>query len=293
MVVALLMMDLDNTVVDRDVAFSWWLDSKAAIDSRFLRERAWICDQDQGGFRPREQFFAALRERFSLSTALDDLLAEYRLVTTAGFPPVPLTTLRRIDAARASGISVAIVTNGDEAAQRATAIATGLLAHVDALVISAAVGVAKPNRRIFEIAARRCGEGDVVGAWMIGDARADVLGGRACQAQTVWLGEDEPGTRQTFAPTTRPTPSTRPWTYQSRRSPPTRGNRCSEKTARKGPPPVFVRSSGSVRRAGLSAGPDELRAGPAGCAWAAGAGQLAASRASMSTASVGPVGVRV
>jgi putative hydrolase of the HAD superfamily len=64
---------------------------------------------------------------------------------------------------------VAIATNGNTAQQTAKIRRTGLDAHIDALAISEEVGASKPDARMFQVAARRCGsrlDGD---GWMVGD----------------------------------------------------------------------------------------------------------------------------
>lgn len=51
-----------------------------------------------------------------------------------------------------------------------------------------AEGVRKPDRRLFEIAAARCGVSAVDGGWMVGDSLVkDIGGGRAAGLRTVWV----------------------------------------------------------------------------------------------------------
>jgi HAD superfamily hydrolase (TIGR01549 family) len=59
--------------------------------------------------------------------------------------------------ARHSGFRIAVVSNGDARRQRAKINAMCLEDIVDGCVISGEVGVRKPDRRIFEIAAERAG----------------------------------------------------------------------------------------------------------------------------------------
>ena len=48
------------------------------------------------------------------------------------------------------------------------------------------LGVRKPDPRIFEIAAARCGE-TLTGAWMVGDSEADIVGARRAGVSSIWL----------------------------------------------------------------------------------------------------------
>src|SRR5262249_46977878 len=84
----LLLVDLDNTLADRDAAFHVWLDDRltewAPVDG--AAARAFVVEQDADGFRPRTDFLAAVRERLGLAEPVEALLADYRRLTLAGFP---------------------------------------------------------------------------------------------------------------------------------------------------------------------------------------------------------------
>ena len=63
---------------------------------------------------------------------------------------------------------------------------TGLDQVVDAVCVSEDLGVRKPDARIFQEAARRCGV--PLAGWMVGDSpQADVLGGAGVGLSTIWL----------------------------------------------------------------------------------------------------------
>jgi len=89
--------------------------------------------------------------------------------------------------ARAMGWMLGIVTNGDAAIQARKIAAAGLADLVDAVCISGAEGVRKPDPRLFLLAAEMAGAPAGRG-WMIGDdPDADVAGGRAAGLRTVWV----------------------------------------------------------------------------------------------------------
>lgn len=82
---------------------------------------------------------------------------------------------------------LALVTNGAPDVQREKLAGTTLAPYFGAIVISCEVGVAKPDRRIFEIALDRIGAtaGEAV---MVGDSLArDVAGARAAGIRAIWI----------------------------------------------------------------------------------------------------------
>lgn len=140
---------------------------------------------DADGFRPRETFFAMLRERFGLRDSVDDLVAEFYEVFTPTLrcEVVVADALRRV---RRAGWKVAIATNGSPA-QESKILETGLDRLVDGWCVSSVEGVRKPDPELLRRAAARCGEG-LDGAWMVGDsAGADVAAAAAAGIRSVWL----------------------------------------------------------------------------------------------------------
>jgi putative hydrolase of the HAD superfamily len=82
---------------------------------------------------------------------------------------------------------LALVTNGAPDIQREKLAGTTLARYFGAIVISCEVEVAKPDRRIFEIALDRIGA-DAQGAVMVGDSLArDVAGARAAGIRVIWI----------------------------------------------------------------------------------------------------------
>lgn len=93
-------------------------------------------------------------------------------------------------AARRAGIRTAVVTNGPGDVQRGKLEAVGLTDAFDAVLISAEVGAAKPDARIFDVALAQLGVARD-NAWHIGDTLAfDIAGARAAGVEAVWLNRD-------------------------------------------------------------------------------------------------------
>lgn len=92
-----------------------------------------------------------------------------------------------LETLRGRGLPIVIVTNNLVAEQEDKLTATGLRQLVDAMVISEAEGVSKPEPRIFEIALARarCRAHETV---MVGDSwRNDVRGALGVGIAAVWL----------------------------------------------------------------------------------------------------------
>lgn len=103
-------------------------------------------------------------------------------------------TAAALDNARNHGWKIGIVTNGTVGQQMLKVKTLGLEKYVDAVVISEAEGVKKPDVRIFHLAAERIGVG-LAGSWMVGDhPAADISGGQGAGMATGWVtrGRDWP-----------------------------------------------------------------------------------------------------
>jgi HAD superfamily hydrolase (TIGR01509 family) len=198
--VPLLLLDLDNTLADREAAFLTWAREKAAEwapdDPGAV---AYLVEQDCDGVRPRSEFLAAAAGHFGVHRPVEELLAGYRRAQLAYLPPLPRAIAHRLRALRSGGWKLAVVTNGEAAAQAAKIERLGLASLVDACCISGALGVRKPDARIFAIAAERCGL-PLAGAWMVGDGEADVEGARNAGISSVWLHRGRTWTRSDITP---------------------------------------------------------------------------------------------
>jgi HAD superfamily hydrolase (TIGR01509 family) len=131
-------------------------------------------------------FLGAVRERYELRADVPELYDNYRALTWAAMRPVEGMVAERLRALRAAGWRIACVTNGEAAAQARTLERIAAAPFLDATIVSETAGVRKPDPRILELAAEACGVG-LEGAWMIGDAEADVGAGAAAGATTVWI----------------------------------------------------------------------------------------------------------
>jgi putative hydrolase of the HAD superfamily len=113
--------------------------------------------------------------------ALD--FTEMRADCCVAYPDV-VPALQRV---RAAGLRTAVVTNGMSDLQWLKLDRAGLAPHFDAFVASSAVGIGKPDPRIFEVTLDRLGS-SAAAAWMVGDnPDRDVAGAQAAGIRSVWL----------------------------------------------------------------------------------------------------------
>ncbi|MGK8934193.1 pyrimidine 5'-nucleotidase [Pluralibacter gergoviae] len=85
-------------------------------------------------------------------------------------------------------VKMGIITNGFTSLQQRRLERTGLSDYFDLMIISEEVGVAKPDRRIFDYALEQAGNPDRSRVMMVGDnASSDVLGGINAGLATCWL----------------------------------------------------------------------------------------------------------
>lgn len=184
---SLLLVDLDNTLVDRSAAFAAFAREYVASRSRGPEDAAWLVETDGDGFTPRDAVAGAVRERFGLDdVGTTELIAVLRAGFVEWLVPDP-DVAAALERARAVGWTVVVVTNGPERQQQRKIDHVGLRSLVSGVVVSEAVGIRKPDPRIFRLAARSVG-GGLTGAWMIGDsAEGDVGGAHAVGINSVWL----------------------------------------------------------------------------------------------------------
>jgi len=198
--VPLLLVDLDNTLIDRAGAVDRWAREFAATQGRDSGDAAWLVAADRDGLEPRERVAAMIAERFGLD-AQDEgaVLAELRGGLVGQVVPDDAVTLA-LRRARAAGWTPFVVTNGTVAQQERKLRHTGLDREVAGWVISEGAGLRKPDPAIFRFAAAQASQ-SLDGAWMIGDsAQADIEGARSSELPSVWLHRGRPWPLTAFEP---------------------------------------------------------------------------------------------
>lgn len=114
------------------------------------------------------------------------IAADYRTRRDAAIAPFPgaFTTL---EALRARGIGMALITNGAAHSQRRSVERFGLGRYFDCVVIEGEFGCGKPDERVFRHALSSCGA-EPGEAWMVGDnLEADIATPARLGMHTVWV----------------------------------------------------------------------------------------------------------
>lgn len=196
----LLMLDLDNTLIDRDAAFRLVVADLLAEHGQPAADADWVMSIDGSGFAPREGVERAMVARYGAAVPVAAIRA---LLDGGAAERVELTDSTRsaLELAKAAGWLLAIVTNGRVLQQEKKIRRTGLDAIVDAWVVSEGVGHRKPSPEIFRAAAIAAGT-DLAHAWMIGDNEAaDIAGADGLGLPNVWVSNGRAWVERAFRPT--------------------------------------------------------------------------------------------
>jgi putative hydrolase of the HAD superfamily len=198
-----ILFDLDETLTDRPASLRRFAELLAAAYRERLApgevaalERLVAAADRSGGGRQappgpsgdRHDLAEALVRALPWrdAPAVDELAAYW----TAVFPGCAAPADGRHEtptALRGRGVPTGIVTNGVVARQAPKIAVLGLDAFIDVVVVSEAVGVAKPDRRIFDHALAALGARPEA-TWFVGDNPvADVLGARQAGMTPVWV----------------------------------------------------------------------------------------------------------
>ncbi|MFG2632040.1 HAD family hydrolase [Streptomyces sp. NPDC048473] len=196
----LLLLDLDNTLVDRDAAFrtavAVFLVQHGLPDS----DLTWVTAIDASGYTARDEVAAALTDRYGdvvPTTAIRGLLDN----GVADHVVLAHSSREALSKAQADGWTCVIVTNGRTVQQEAKIRNTGLDQLVHGWVISETVGHKKPEPEIFQAAAATVSI-PLPGAWVIGDSpHADIAGAETLGLRSVWVTDGQPWTQDSYRPT--------------------------------------------------------------------------------------------
>ena len=187
---AAVFFDLDGTLHDRPATLRAWLPGHRARFRLPEGYAARFLELDDFGYRSKREVMPLLVKEFALSCTAGDLLTDYDTALNHA-RPMPyaaevLTELRR------RGVKIGVVTNGWENAQTRCLRGCGLTDLVDDVVISKAVGLSKPDPRIYHLALERLGV-TAAQSWFVGDSpRNDVWGPGQVGLRTAYLPTGHP-----------------------------------------------------------------------------------------------------
>jgi putative hydrolase of the HAD superfamily len=179
------LFDLDGTLLDRTnslMAFLGQQHARFAARLGVVGLETWrsrFLALDQNGHVHKSVVYNVILAEFGGDPLADpELLEDYRERScehARGFPGMAQT----LSTLRERGVKLGVVTNGETMFQMKNIKALGLEALVDAVVISEAEGVRKPDAAIFQLAAARLCVSSNECLFVGDNPSADILGGHA------------------------------------------------------------------------------------------------------------------
>jgi putative hydrolase of the HAD superfamily len=188
-------LDLDNTLVDRDGAFSRWANEAVLSWGGDPSDVAWLIQADANGYTPRAELAGMISDRFNPAAFDVEGLVALLLYEHVNYVECYPGVLAQLDQLAAIGQRLVIVTNGDAQQQRMKLRHTRLDEIVSGSAISGELGFKKPDARIYAVA-REIADSDG-NDWMVGDhIEADIAGARAAGFATAWVSHGRPWPKQ-------------------------------------------------------------------------------------------------
>ncbi|GAA2720474.1 MULTISPECIES: HAD family hydrolase [Streptomyces] len=183
------LFDLDDTLIRRDEAFERWA---AEFASAHRVPLEWLLKTDPAYSSRRMEFFELVKATFSVRSGVAELHAQYRRRMPELVEPDP-QVCAMLTGLREAGWRLGVVTNGMVDNQTAKLRRAGLYDLVDAVVISDAVEIRKPDARIFHHALTRLGAKSGPHVVMVGDSlENDITGAHRAGLATVWVSHGRP-----------------------------------------------------------------------------------------------------
>jgi putative hydrolase of the HAD superfamily len=192
--ISAVLFDLDQTLLDRKSSLAAFLRDQFSRFGEGLGNTgldAWrdrFLALDAEGQTRKSVVYPQILRAFGGDPALGDAMIEdyaRRFCTFAREFPGMNGTLQAL---RAQGLKLGIVTNGETEFQTRSIDALGLGALVDEVLISEREGLRKPDAQLFQRAAQRLGA-PMAHCLFVGDNPvADILGAHAAGMRTAWFG---------------------------------------------------------------------------------------------------------
>ncbi|WP_416966626.1 HAD family hydrolase [Streptomyces sp. 4F14] len=181
----LALFDLDGTLVNRTAALSATVAGLCRDHGYAPEVGEWLLAElkEHGG----RDVLGRLPAAFGITESPEHLWRVYvdRMAASVECRPDVLESLGVL---RERGWSVGVVTNGSSDLQRAKIRSAGLADLVDGIAASGDIDVRKPDARLFELAAARCGTQLTAGDWMTGDDPVkDIAGASAAGLRPIWV----------------------------------------------------------------------------------------------------------
>ncbi|WP_414167223.1 HAD family hydrolase [Streptoverticillium reticulum] len=183
------LFDLDDTLIPRRELFEKWA---AEFSTEHDVPLEWLLNADIEHASRRVEFFELAKTTFGVRPPVEELHAQYRQRMPQLVEPDPQVGAM-LASLREAGWRLGVVTNGMVDNQTNKLRQAELNDLVDTVVISDAVGVWKPDARIFRHAITRLDSAPGPHVVMVGDSlEHDVAGAHVTGLTTVWVSHGRP-----------------------------------------------------------------------------------------------------
>jgi putative hydrolase of the HAD superfamily len=184
--------DLDDTLYDRDelvrivvaAQYDTFRQELASVPKARYVER--IVELDDHGYADKRALYESVVAAWKLQPALAERLTLNFWTSYDEKCWLPEDTRATLVTLRRKGVKVGVITNGSTERQQRKLASLGIASWFDAILISEAEGIRKPDPEIFRRALHRCGieAGDSI---FVGDhPETDVLGALRAGLGAVW-----------------------------------------------------------------------------------------------------------
>jgi putative hydrolase of the HAD superfamily len=194
MIISAVLFDLDNTLVNRKLAFEEFtnrlIDKYITITTPSERSEVilYIREADKDGYRSKKELYQELLEKlkWNKETRIDELLdfwfSEFFKCTVLMDGAIEV-----ISFLRSKEMKLGLITNGSIHSQNAKIDQVGIRQYFDTIVVSDEVQIKKPDSRIFDIALKRLNVEPETSIYVGDHPVNDIKGALDAGLKTVWL----------------------------------------------------------------------------------------------------------
>ena len=183
----LVVFDLDNTLVDRDMAFQRSLDRlfREYPPTPTKRQYQHILRIDRSGRNSRKELLEYLAQNFVQLPRNPEII--WNLLSRLATEITPVPAIHKMLQRLAKEYTLCLISNGSSSMQRTKLEHSDLGKFFELILISGEHGISKPDSRLFKMAIRhfRIGRSKTV---MIGDdLERDIKPARRLGIKTIWV----------------------------------------------------------------------------------------------------------
>lgn len=189
------LFDLDNTLLNRREAFvvfaERFIGKFIHLSNESEKEEIihYLVAADRDGYRKKRELYeeALTSLRFNEPAPTVEQLLEYWFSEFFQCSVLMDGAIEILDALKAKGIKLGLITNGDIYAQNSKIDQVNIRSYFDAIIISDEVGMKKPDKRIFELALNEL-KSNQENTIFVGDQPInDIAGAEAAGIRGIWL----------------------------------------------------------------------------------------------------------